>query len=380
MATHKKHHYVPRFYLKRFSFSGKSIDLFNVQSARLIRNAELKNQCYKNYFYGKDQKTESALATIEAETARILQSIKTNMELPRRRSQDYITFLCYILTQHARTAYSADQYNEQANKLFKYLMAPKMKEMVLSDEQASHIKISYDDAPNISLAMAAPCYPLLIDLEWKLIRATGTHEFVTSDNPVVFYNRFFSFRKYGSNTGLASKGLQIFFPIDPKNLLLLYDGKVYGVGAKKCEVIELFNENDVKQLNYLQFVSALENVYFSSNFFAVTQTYDACKRYRKPQKSFMAVSRGEEINGRREDLVMMSASDIRTELDLSFVHILKPAKRLRKSLAAMREQPAVVVRDRRLANDFERFWVQVKAQQYAPGDFFGYIRDTYHLP
>jgi len=337
----------------------------------------LKNQCYRDYFYGKDLQAEKALSLVEGQMSRILSEVQSGCALPSRKSEDRLTFLIHVLMQHTRTAYSIDAHDEQTDKLMKYLMAPKMQEMNLSPEQIANIKITQEDSARFVLGMAIPHYPLLIDLEWKLLRATGTHEFITSDNPVVYYNQFFSFRKLGSNTGLASKGLQIFFPVSPKHLVLLYDGKVYGVGSRKCDVVDVSDARDIEQLNRLQFVSALENVYFYGKFFPAFQEFRASERYRRSQKSHMQVFPGEETPEHRKELLMMSRVDVRTELELSFLRVLKPAKEWRRAFQTMNPQPAVVVRNEQLIKDHEDFMDLVDAKRYRPGEFSKYVREKY---
>lgn len=71
------------------------------------------------------------------------------------------------------------------------------------------------------------------------------------------------FRRMANSTGLASKGLQVFFSVNPSHLVLLYDKNVYK--ETKNNIIVLTLLSDVQQLNRIQFVSALENVYFSEN-------------------------------------------------------------------------------------------------------------------
>lgn len=68
---------------------------------------------------------------------------------------------------------------------------------------------------------------------------------------------------FGSNTGVASKGLQIFVPLDPEKMVLLYDSDVYSVGTtNKKAVVEITTPTDIYGLNTLQMCSADENIYF----------------------------------------------------------------------------------------------------------------------
>src|SRR6476660_7461177 len=97
MPANKKHHFVPRFYLRRFSPDGKSINLYNIPSRRRILHANLRNQCYRDYFYGKLPVIENAVAGIEAEAAEVFRKIDQFQSLPPPFSTDHITLLTYIV-------------------------------------------------------------------------------------------------------------------------------------------------------------------------------------------------------------------------------------------------------------------------------------------
>ena len=67
MATNKNQHYVPRCHFKPFTKDeeGLSINLFNLDQRRLIRNAPVKNQCSGDYFYGQDAELEQLIQNLE---------------------------------------------------------------------------------------------------------------------------------------------------------------------------------------------------------------------------------------------------------------------------------------------------------------------------
>jgi hypothetical protein len=340
-----------------------------------VLDGALKNQCYRDYFYGKDLQIEKALSLIEGQMSQILNRVQSKNTLPNRGSPDHITLLMYTLIQHARTAYSAEMYDEQTDKIIKHLVAPKLVDMNYSSEQIASVRVTLKNPARFALSVAAPHYPLLVDLKLKLIRATGAHEFITSDTPVVFYNQFLSFRKLGSNTGLASKGLIIFIPISPKQLIILYDEAVYGVGSKSCDVINVSDPRDVEQINRLQFVSALENIYYSDKSFPALQEFKASERYRRTQKSRMQVFQNDRTGEQRKDLVMISGEDMETGLTLSFVRIIKPAKRWRREFQAKSSQPAAVVRNETLLKHYKDFLKLVDAGKYNHGEFFKFARE-----
>jgi hypothetical protein len=65
-------------------------------------------------------------------------------------------------------------------------------------------------------------------------------------------------------TGGLSTGLQVFVPLSPKHLLMLYDAGVYRVGTWKNPLVtKKLANSDVTKLNSLQVHTADENLYFN---------------------------------------------------------------------------------------------------------------------
>lgn len=182
MPQNKKHHYVPRFYLKRFSPDGKSINIWNIQNEKRIVSANLKNQCYKDYFYGKDFEVEQALGQIEGEVARILPLIDQYGSPPPYGSDDHFMLILYVLMQYARTAYAADALDEMNDQMMKHLFATHAKSKGID---LTGLTIGIKDVARYSLGMTTQMYPILLDLDCKLLVNKSGVEFVTSDNPVV---------------------------------------------------------------------------------------------------------------------------------------------------------------------------------------------------
>lgn len=73
MEIRKKHHYVPRFYLKRFSINneGKFIGLYNHKSKIFIQKAPIKHHACESYLYGRDDEIEIELAKLENKVAKM---------------------------------------------------------------------------------------------------------------------------------------------------------------------------------------------------------------------------------------------------------------------------------------------------------------------
>ena len=375
MPENKRHHYVPRFYLKRFSKDGKSICLFNLKSRKKIESANLKNQCYKKYFYGKDRVFEYELSQIESTVANILKHIDQNELLPPPTSQEYIFLTLFLLIQHARTKYATEALDEMTDKLMKHILHPEAEENGINLEE---LKIGLNNVPQFSIATIAIIYPIILDLHYKFLINSTNVEFITSDNPVVLYNQFMSFRKYGSNTGLATKGLQIFFPIDPWKLILLYDSEVYKVGNDKEHTIEIINPKDIHQINKLQICSCLENIYFRDPDFNAEALYKSVLPYLRKSKITIDSYPQYEKDNPKSELLITSRVDVRTNLKLTFIKIKKSAKKWRNKFIKKKIQPAVVIRDEQRCEDVRQFADAVKKGVYKAGDFFEFIKNKYN--
>lgn len=371
MPEYKKQHYVPQFYLKGFSPNGKSINIWNIQHQRKIQSASLKNQCSKNYFYNKQLVVEKALGEIEGQMAHIVKNMNISGTLPERGSPEHGVILVYVLMQYGRTQYSAETFDEFHDKLFKQLLLPTAKAERLDLDK---VTFGIENAVLYSLAQVTQLYPVLLDLDFKLLTSNTDVEFVTSDNPVVTYNQLLSFRKFGSNTGFAAKGLQIFFPIGPKNILLFYDSNVYTIGKRSSRFVEINNSKDIYQINTLQMCSALNNVYFRETTLDIESLYRKALPFRRQMKASVdsfSHTNSQEIN---KKIISMAQIDVKTNLTLSFLQIKRNAKRWRTKFRRQNVQPVSVVRNPLILEACEEFSKKAENKEYKHSEFFRYLQ------
>ena len=370
MPKHRKQHYVPRFYLKGFSLDGKSINIWNLQRRLKIHSANLKNQCSKDYFYSKQLDVEEALGKIEGEMAKILKIVKKCRVLPPLGSLEHFVIVLYVLMQYGRTKYSADAANEMHDKVMKHLLRPMAEARGISIDE---VMIGIEDVPRYSLAQFTLGYPLLLDLDYTLLTNNTVVEFVTSDNPVVFYNQLFSFRNFGSNTGLAEKGLQIFFPIGPKDVLLFCDANVYTIGKRSRRIVEVKNPKDIYEINTLQMCSASSNLYFRDEALDIESLHRKASRFRRQKKASIGVFSGGETKDYRDELVSMSWVDVKTNLTLSFLRLKRSTKRWIAKFRRQKSQPVFIPRNQDHLDDYHEFMNKVNNKEYAPAEFFRYL-------
>lgn len=330
MSNKKNQHFVPRFLLRNFSAGNdrKSIGVWVIESEAYIPRASIKHQACIDYFYGKGQELENAFETIEGHVAPLFKHIATKRHLPERFSEEHIGLVGFVVSLSLRTQYQADSVNENADALFKAAFRddPRVK------GELDHLAIRSDGAPALALSSLEHCVIVSLDLDYKMLDNKTNHKFITSDNPVIKCNQFYGYRdSLRGHLGFASAGLQLLLSIDPNTCLLLYDRGIYGVGARKQSIVELYDPKDVDAINTFEYLNANKSLYFNTE---VTEAYirniaDREKTHRRKLKPEIVEYKALDPSpGSEQSVIQLRQSAIKRDLRLSFVRILKKAKKI----------------------------------------------------
>lgn len=261
MPEKKKQHYVPKFYLRFFSLenSSKHIKLCLKKNGKTIDKADLEGQAQETYFYGKDLEREKWFENIEDKVAVVFREVVETKNLPKNKSDNYYWIWLFMLLQSYRTRSNANEFNNVVDTTLKTAMRlePKFKDF----DFETHF-FAYDNAIEKSLDLLLRSLPMLMDMQIKLLFNKTSKELITSDNPISKYNQFLESRKFPyGHTGMASKGLQIFYPLAPDLVLIMFDPKVYKVGNKKQFDRIKISIEDVIALNMLTCLHANKSLY-----------------------------------------------------------------------------------------------------------------------
>lgn len=326
MSSKKSQHFVPYFYLKNFSNinNSKTICLFNVKKELFISSTSIKHQACSSNFYGKDGIVEENLSKIESVFSNIIKKIIKLKSLPIHHSEEHLLLLIFIISMSSRTKYAGEEINETFDKALKTIFKddPRVKDSL------QNYKIGLEYPASYSLGIALKLVPIISDLEFKLINNNTNTSFITSDNPVIKYNQLLELKKaFGGITGLAKKGIQLMIPLSPSNYFILYDYTVYKIGDRKQYTITVNNTNDVDKLNLLQLLSANENIYFDSSIKQdyIEMLFARGKKYIRIKKS--NVLEYQSVDKINTSLLLTYPEDIKINLNLSFIKLLKKAKR-----------------------------------------------------
>jgi hypothetical protein len=366
MPDNKKHHFVPKFYLRKFSADEKSIGIFNIASRRMVSGGNLGNQCYRDYFYGKDSAVEKALGGMEDSAAIVISKMILNSgSAPAPLSTEHLILAHFMVLQASRTGYEAEAQAEAADKMF---------DLVYREQEGKpdENQFGFDDSILLSLGVAARAVPVMYDLKLKLLRNETDVHFITSDNPIIRHNQLFEGNPHSGHTGWAQAGLQVFLPLSPKYLCVFYDGQTYKVGDKNARITPVASSEEVARLNALQWLNAHENIYFADG-----------------QEQFVAAQAPNIIPRRRNDKSAVVEREVYTpkaerdpDRQRSMLHEFRPPLNVRLKVGCMkvRRHPkhprhafrAAPPRDREYLALVEEFDRLRDAKKAVPEDFLAF--------
>lgn len=258
-----KQHYIPQFYLRNFG-NKDCISLYNIKRKIHVSNASIKNQCQKSDLYSDVKGLERDLGQLEHGVARAIHKIIETNQPPIMGSSDHLFLTSFILIQRARTPAAGNKMNGNVSKLAKTLL--EKEEYIINNKiDLESVEFKYKNSIIKSIVLLAPLTPLIEDLRMKILYNKTQLEYITSDSPIVLFNQWCQRIKNRGTRGLASSGLQIFFPLSPRHLLLLYDENIYKVGKRRQRFIDIYEKSEIIDLNKLQLYIAEHNIYYSGN-------------------------------------------------------------------------------------------------------------------
>jgi hypothetical protein len=365
MPHNKKHHFVPKFYLRNFSEDEKSIGIYNIRSGRTITQGNLSNQCYRDYFYGKAPEVEHALAGMEGSAAQVIKEIIAREAVPRPLSTEHIILSHFVVLQAARTGYEAEATAEATDKFFKTVYRDQFGNL-------DGYEIGFDDPILMSLQVSSRMVPAIYDLKIKLFRNETSTGFVTSDNPIVRHNQYFEGNEHAGHNGLGQAGLQIFLPLSPKYLCVFSDAQTYKVGDKNSRTVSIVSAEDVAALNALQWLNAHENIYFAEGqeAFVEAQAPRIVGRRRKEKSTVsehdIVGRKPDPVTGNTETLVHEFRLGLNIRLKVSCIKLRRHPKHPRHDV-----RPAPP-RNKEYSEIVEQFGMLLAAKKAKPEDFFAF--------
>lgn len=336
MASHKNQHFVPRCYLKPFTFGGEglAINLFNIDRRQAYRNAPVKGQCARSYFYGEDLKLERLLQMEEGLYANILNAICAPNYCLTDDARGALRR--FSLLQHLRTEAVARRALEHMSEFA---------DVASKGDVPADWHTSMREAVTIAMYTFAKSMNVIDDLKVCLIRNKTSRSFITSDNPAIATNRWYleNAKAKGLSGGLGSAGALLFLPLTPQIMCVIYDGDVYTMPNDRGWIVTK-RISDIDAFNQHQFLECFANVFFSEGMQEqeiVTTFWDAMPcRPTKRHELITAVLDSDDNHGKRYRVVPRAESEAAYEM-LCHVKSIKPKPSRWPSVIRWREKPKI---------------------------------------
>lgn len=332
MAIQKKQHQIPRFYMKNFARSNNKFSAIITKEGEEILYLEeipYKDQCYENFYYGKDLIWENKLKEVEDKAAVIIEkiveedySLLTDDEVDNLRLFIFIQYSRvpnYVNSTLYKKAYQMKEYSNMylRNRTFEGLKSVTIQDTLLYMHQNMKREI-IDLVLNMSMNNSQRCG----DLAYLIIDFDTNEDLIFSDNPAFIYNQFLK-----KNGGCGVAGVMLMLPISPKVLLLFYDSKIYPEFKNQTR-IKISNELDVIKLNEIQIILRGEKIFYSD----ITMTSRLLYRINRLMKDRLNYIKSFQpsVFGTNNDRVIISSTGvINKDIEFSFCLMHERIKKLK---------------------------------------------------
>ena len=203
-----------------------------------------------------------------------------------------------------------------------------MKEAIF--EGSSPTEWDFDTSERTMMLLSMQQYPELRpsiqDLRIAIIENQASADFITSDDPSAFTNKFCQQRVRQRNFGLLSSGSLLFLPLTTKLALMCYDGGTYTVPDKRGYLLPIRKDSDIEAINELQYLKAADSIYFAdwNSRDAVKASFAAVSPRRPESRSEISVLVRDHVTDDGEHYREATAEERRTGqhtiVGMSFVH------------------------------------------------------------
>lgn len=217
----KKQHFVPKFYLRRFSDEDKRVQVLDLKRSKVAKPRSYTSICWRELFYAANegeydhlsQNIEQFFEMLETSISRDWNGLIDRAKTGRLEREDFrntakLAAMLMLRTQVSRHDFNRNQENQdkswighqtQFENLDNPVTAAKYREILGTDYPVDQLKkiqehviegdytITYNNVPFLTfmLEQFRGFFNILISDQWTVHTALGPHRFITSENPVV---------------------------------------------------------------------------------------------------------------------------------------------------------------------------------------------------
>jgi len=225
----KKQHYIPQFYLKKFSQDGEYVYIYDkkVGEKGEIRYQTTIQVAHENHFYtyrtkkGTKENLEDLLGQFEGDASAIIERVHQERKITPEEKEKLAIFISFLYTRVPAFKHRTEEMHTKVGEKVARMMArmtpkEKLKKFYREKEGRDPTDAEVDDIidfainpkrskirfkyPNgywikIMLKMAMEIAPAFFGMDWLFLFTDQPYAFITSDNPFLLippedYDRF----------------------------------------------------------------------------------------------------------------------------------------------------------------------------------------------
>lgn len=322
MSENRRHHFVPQFYLKRFSDNRPYISCFNKSRGNQIDYAPIKGQCQIPRYYDWNPDVEKSLSTLESSASALMKKVESARDIHVIGPEGWAVLVVFMALQSARVKVTGDMNNAMKDYYYKLVLQGQAE---FDGINLNNFEIGDKYPTALPIEAILKSIDTFNSLDFCLLENKSSTPFLATDNPVIRYNSQAREIRHVGVIGLDCPGLQIIFPISSDLAIYLYDSKTYKRPSNTG--IRILSRLDAAKIGMLQYLWSDENVYFSSNEASLAVKRIHCElnhltKWRRIQ--IVETEENIEPNGNRGSLVIQFQPQAPIELDFEFASIRSP--------------------------------------------------------
>ncbi len=285
----KRHHFLSKFYLKGFSNPRTRLLSVYEKGKHEYFSTNPINVAVKKDYYSflndkgeKDSESiEGIFEIIEKPTAKIIKKIISEESLDEENRLIFSYFLSICLTRVPNFRENFENvYNhliqkttsiiagnresfDESIKNFEEKTGQKMtvpneelRQFVLGNEY--EIKVN----PQVSVEtfkLAKELAPVFFDMKWLFLRATDEYDFLTSDNPIFYFDPMHQADSF-YGVGLANKNIEVSFPVSKEIAFLGTWTGQSGIMSGTNKIVKAINKRTILAARRFVFASKEDTV------------------------------------------------------------------------------------------------------------------------
>lgn len=265
MPPRKNQHFVPRHVLRPWT-EDERVQSLHLDSGRVFTE-HVSNVCARNYFYGSPP-LEAEIGDLEGLHARPINELRNGSTLPDLDDRQRELLLSFVTTQRTRTKAAQEDIEDGGGDFLREGIREDLEngryeriiewnsDLTEQEKTDALLDASVKGIHHREIVQGIFGFIGIGDLHGLMLRNATAGEFLISDTPVVHDNPRYKTQRGMVRAGLANRGLQIYCPIDPDRILLLYDPLVYEFDTNSRDELFVKSTELLDELNLLQFHSA----------------------------------------------------------------------------------------------------------------------------